>query len=86
MTGFIWWVIRKDGAEYICTLPDCADDVGAMTSYGDIITFPFEVIQTASLAETVWAEAQFEHYIENREREEATRATLERSEPAPDIL
>lgn len=75
---FVWWVVLKDGQEYICTLPGREGQaVGARAAHGPFISCPFEVVRPASEDEIEWAEKQLDLSIAAREREDELRCSLE---------
>lgn len=55
-----WWLVEKDGAQYICTMPERNPDLGAMTSYSLVLEPPFTVLRLANLQEAEWAEQEVE--------------------------
>ena len=79
MNELIWWVVSKDGQQYICTLPDTrgAQPVGAHAAHGPFVPFPFSVLRPASQDEIEWAEEQLDLSISAREREAEDRRSLE---------
>lgn len=56
----VWWIVLKEGQEYICTLPDVREgqSVGACAAHGPFVNFPFEIRRPASQDEVAWAEEQ----------------------------